>query len=469
MNYRSIIILTVMALVLTVSSASAITADTGDNPAQEKALINNSNENVAYKLSVEERHIREVNRPPGPHRDDRGGPDDMGYEWRDNLEDDGPEFEWIDLNQFNNVQYFRMGDDQNTGALQLGWTFPFWDRAFDCVNIDTDAWMSFTYRVPRYLLPADLYPMPADIRWPENVICLQSIDYYRSTDVWFWTNGEDMAVIWWAGGCWREYPDYFQLILHGNGLAVMQYGENTSSHHVGVNLGDGLHGWYMGNDIGPGRAIAFGPSAALEDMADDPEDLINQLIAEVDALPTPPLSDDEREELKQFLFDALNYLAQFDPDDPNDGVNDAIDKLVDFIDKVNDRIVDGDLTQDQGDYLIELANAIIDLLSGNGDASDPGIALTIQAPVPSAHYLSQNYPNPFNAVTRLSYGLPDAARVSIRVYDISGDFVSTLVDDEQAAGKYTAVWDGRGSPAGVYLVRMEATNFNVIRKAILLR
>ena len=94
----------------------------------------------------------------------------------------------------------------------------------------------------------------------------------------------------------------------------------------------------------------------------------------------------------------------------------------------------------------------------------------VKPAIPDEFYLSQNYPNPFNSLTRLAYGLPEAADVTIRVYDVTGRLVAELIDSEVTAGNYITIWDAKSSAAGIYLVRMEvSTGFSSIRKVILVK
>jgi len=84
------------------------------------------------------------------------------------------------------------------------------------------------------------------------------------------------------------------------------------------------------------------------------------------------------------------------------------------------------------------------------------------------------YPNPFNPLTTVEYALAAPGRVIIRVYNLAGRRVATLVDGPVTAGEHTAVWDGttdRGHRAasGVYLVRMEAGGYCAAAKAVLLK
>ncbi len=88
-------------------------------------------------------------------------------------------------------------------------------------------------------------------------------------------------------------------------------------------------------------------------------------------------------------------------------------------------------------------------------------------PIPDQFFLLTVKPNPFNSATSITYGLPVASRVSLIAFDLSGRRVATLVNCNQAAGRYTAVWNGSGLPTGIYFVRMETADFNAVRKLIL--
>ena len=90
-------------------------------------------------------------------------------------------------------------------------------------------------------------------------------------------------------------------------------------------------------------------------------------------------------------------------------------------------------------------------------------------PLPADFSLSEAFPNPFNSVTKISYGLPEASPTTIRVYDISGRLVATLVDGETTAGRHTVTWEAASIATGVYLVRMEAYDFSAVRKVIIAR
>ncbi|MFQ5568347.1 MAG: T9SS type A sorting domain-containing protein [Rhodothermales bacterium] len=86
---------------------------------------------------------------------------------------------------------------------------------------------------------------------------------------------------------------------------------------------------------------------------------------------------------------------------------------------------------------------------------------TIPATVPSQYTLTSNYPNPFNPTTTFSYTLPEAATVTIRVYDMLGRTRAVLVDGErQASGSYDVSFDATGLASGVYLYRLKTGAFS---------
>ncbi|MEX1011603.1 MAG: T9SS type A sorting domain-containing protein [Balneolaceae bacterium] len=76
--------------------------------------------------------------------------------------------------------------------------------------------------------------------------------------------------------------------------------------------------------------------------------------------------------------------------------------------------------------------------------------------IPDEFSLGQNYPNPFNPATTIAYALPEAAQVSIDVYNILGRRVVRLMDGDQPPGSYNVQFDGRNQASGTYLVRMQA-------------
>ena len=86
-----------------------------------------------------------------------------------------------------------------------------------------------------------------------------------------------------------------------------------------------------------------------------------------------------------------------------------------------------------------------------------------------AFHLFQNYPNPFNPVTTIQYSLSQFSIVSLKVYNILGAEISTLVNEGKSAGSYSVNFDGSALPGGVYIYRLTAGNYSSAKKLILLK
>ncbi len=83
--------------------------------------------------------------------------------------------------------------------------------------------------------------------------------------------------------------------------------------------------------------------------------------------------------------------------------------------------------------------------------------------------LSQNFPNPFNPTTTIQYQLPKAGNVTIRVYDILGNEVATLVNGEKPAGVYETKFNASNLSSGLYIYQLKAGNFMQTKKMMLLK
>jgi len=89
--------------------------------------------------------------------------------------------------------------------------------------------------------------------------------------------------------------------------------------------------------------------------------------------------------------------------------------------------------------------------------------------IPTVFKLEQNYPNPFNPSTKIKYAVPERSNVLIKIYDILGSEVVTLVNEEMDAGWYQKSFDAYSYSSGVYLFRMEAGNYISTKKMMLIK
>ena len=88
---------------------------------------------------------------------------------------------------------------------------------------------------------------------------------------------------------------------------------------------------------------------------------------------------------------------------------------------------------------------------------------------PPEYILLNNYPNPFNPVTKIKYEIPERSFITIKVYDVLGNEVVTLLNEEKSPGNYEIEFTGKGLTSGIYFYKLQAENFISVKKMILLK
>jgi hypothetical protein len=116
---------------------------------------------------------------------------------------------------------------------------------------------------------------------------------------------------------------------------------------------------------------------------------------------------------------------------------------------------------------------------GNSRDSSPDIgAYEYDSPVnvdgdktnqPTEYVLYQNYPNPFNPSTTISYSVPASSYVTLKVYDVLGNEIKNLVNEEKTVGNYELEFNAANLPTGIYFYRLQSANFVETKKMIFLR
>ena len=94
---------------------------------------------------------------------------------------------------------------------------------------------------------------------------------------------------------------------------------------------------------------------------------------------------------------------------------------------------------------------------------------SIGGEVPSAYSLNQNYPNPFNPETNINFSIPKSGLVTLKIYDISGKEVSTLVNEVKNAGSYIVGFNASNLPSGAYFYRIQTDGFADTKKMMLIK
>jgi hypothetical protein len=118
---------------------------------------------------------------------------------------------------------------------------------------------------------------------------------------------------------------------------------------------------------------------------------------------------------------------------------------------------------------------VVDISGNESDPISPEAVTSADAsPTPKAYRLGQNYPNPFNPATLIRFDIKDKVHTTLRIYNVSGELVRTLVDEVLPARSYSVEWNGRNdtgreATSGVYFYKLEAGSFRDVRKMILVR
>jgi hypothetical protein len=89
--------------------------------------------------------------------------------------------------------------------------------------------------------------------------------------------------------------------------------------------------------------------------------------------------------------------------------------------------------------------------------------------IPDGFSLSQNYPNPFNPTTTIEFSLPQSGFVSLRVFDLLGQEIATLANEERPAGTYQATFDASSLPSGTYFYMLKAGAYSEVKKMVILK
>jgi hypothetical protein len=95
--------------------------------------------------------------------------------------------------------------------------------------------------------------------------------------------------------------------------------------------------------------------------------------------------------------------------------------------------------------------------------------VSVDMPIVTSFTLSDAYPNPFNPTTTMTLTTPDAGNVTVQVYNLHGQIVSTLLSGHQPANTYSLVWDASNVPSGMYFVKAEFGGITETQKLMLIK
>jgi len=260
----------------------AVSIEANDNLQTEMTLNNHNDQDISFAVSLEEIEndvmglnanlLRNAFDLRGPARDRRGEPDDAGYFWVDNNEDDGPEFNWIDIVNRDGAQRLQIADNINSGELELGFEFPWYGEWYPSIRVCSNGW--FTFDPEQDGIFANLPQFPNENE-PNNILAVDCLDLMpiNQSSMWFWTDGEGIAVISWLMMTVRLAPvrpdiTMQAVLIAETGTVLYQYGNQMGLPVNQINIGYENQIGELGANIlfhqavGQGTAIAIsGPFA----------------------------------------------------------------------------------------------------------------------------------------------------------------------------------------------------------------
>jgi hypothetical protein len=358
----------------------------------------------------------------------QGGPDTYGYIWVDSDEPGGPTYDWVDISGVG--QTVGNSDDASYGPFDLGFAFPYYGDTFTQLRICTNGFITFDSSTSA---PYTNQPMP-NTAAPNLMVAPFWDDLnpgsggaiYRYHDV-----ANDRYIVQWDGV--PHYPAdgsfTFQAILYASGVIVFQYQDISYGNECTVGIenhdaSDGLQVVYNGTHVQNGMAIRLSAGSQVPWLDFDP------LAGVVDSGESIDIA---------FTFDATG-LALGD-----------YEAVVTF--SSNDA--------ERPEVVIP---AMLTVTDGTTPVSD----------LPLAFRFDGAAPNPFNPATTLHFSLPAAGHVELRVFDVQGRLVRTLIDGQRPAGDNEVRWDGRDHDgrqlaSGTYFGRLLAAGRTSVKPLVLVK
>lgn len=179
----------------------------------------------------------------------------------------------------------------------------------------------------------------------------------------------------------------------------------------------------------------------------------------------------------------LNWITKTETENLGFHIYRSIDEHADFS-KITTDLIKGAGTSDQSHtyyfidknvipgntYYYKLAD--VDF-NGNINFHGP-ISVTVEAMTPTKYMLEQSYPNPFNPETAINFSIKETGKVSLKIYNLQGQLIRSLVDEDKSAGSYSIIWNGTndkgtGVSSGTYLYTLKVNGFEETKKLVFMK
>jgi hypothetical protein len=359
------------------------------------------------------------------------GQDEFGYYWLDSDNSEGPDFDWIDITSLGDpVQFPYDGDDDNSGWLDFGFDFDYYENTYHHLKVCSNGWLTF---MDGWFVNPDNLSMP-DPTLPNNIIApfWDDLNLEYSGQVYFYTNQVDTAIITWDNVAdSRDIATYtFQVILAAPNSIKFQYlnmgSERLDEATIGIENRTATIGLqvakntaYVHDELA--TAIYLGEANELEWLG------MTDQVGVVQA------------------GENFSLPITFSADGLSDGLYTAALQL---------------LTNDD-DYLVNRIPVVLRVgIVGIDDET---------ANLPGKFNLNPIYPNPFNAQATISYSVPAAGFVTIESYNLAGQKVATLFKGTESPGQHSLNWDASKLASGMYFIKVSFEGNSQTQRVTLLK
>ena len=385
----------------------------------------------------------------GPITEGMGGPDGFGYRWIDSDEQGVPSFSWVDISGTGTALdsasgwiptgTFRPGDE-GYFPVTLPFSFSYYGSSYDTLFIGTNGNCSFQPPTSN-AFTNEMFPTAGGRIDNHMGIFWDDLEVRAGALVYYGANSNDFVVQYQGMPRFNQnVPDYiFELIIRPTGEWMYQYlamgisGGTVTSTSIGMENVDGTIGLSVVHN-----ATYVHDSLAIK---------FSRGISWLDVSPTSGTVALGDSQVVTVTFNSMALPAG---------------------------VYTGTLNVASNDPANPTLAIPVRLDVGTVDVSEA------RKGIPTTFELSQNYPNPFNPATRIEFALPVEAQVSLRIYNLLGQEVITLLDEQRPAGYFAVEWNGKATfgttvSSGIYFYRLEAAaidgagEFAKLKKMILLK
>lgn len=379
-----------------------------------------------------------------------------------------PAYSWIDISGTGTDLIGSISDDQTVGPFELGFTLNFFGVDYTNFYINSNGFITFGATSGQTNYP---YPIPS-LNTPNNLIA----GFWKNLDptntivmdrhLYYGANTGDMVITF------ENYPQKngladgwitFQLIIKQSGNIKIQYSNSGGSFNlndgaIGIENSDGTNGVlyryfnYGGTVSGLPLALEFGTNtgALPVELSTFSGTIIGQNVK---------LNWATETEVNNYGFEVERCALSAERQAwekigfVNGNGNSNSPKEYAFSDK----------TVTGGKYSYRLKQ-----IDNDGQFEYSNI-IEVDIEVPLEFSLNQNYPNPFNPSTKISFQIAETAFTSLKVFDVLGNEISTIVNEELQTGNYTFDFEAQDLTSGIYFYKLQAGSFVQTKKMLLLK